>query len=66
MHCKDFSFVNFENPLYFFKVKIAKAKVVSLAKCSFTWKYNWSEILKTVEEFILRLAHQAQVHLTKT
>ena len=35
----DFSFVNLENPLYFFKVKMAKEKVVleeknSFSKCS--------------------------------
>ena len=61
---KDFSFVNFENPLYFFKVKIAKEKVVldkngfgeMFLKFNFTWKYTWSEILKTVKEFILRLS----------
>ena len=60
---KDFSFVNFENPLYFFKVKIAKEKVVleknvfceMFLKFNFTWKYSWSKILMTVKECILRL-----------
>ena len=27
-------------------------------KLNFTWKYTWSEILKTVKEFILRLCAQ--------
>ena len=55
MHLKKISFVNLENPLYFFKVKIAKEKVVlrNVLKIQFYMEIHLER--KTVKEFILRL-----------